>query len=74
MVDPQACIGCSRCVRELGCPALTMENKKAKIEPDMCYGLHALQRRFARLTPNGREEEKGKVNICLQELEDRERC
>lgn len=38
MVDSKTCIGCGRCVRELGCPALVMENKKAKIEPDMCYG------------------------------------
>lgn len=38
-VDPGACIGCGRCVRELGCPATTLaEDGKAAIEPALCTG------------------------------------
>jgi len=32
------CIGCKKCIRELGCPAMHMENNKAVIEPSLCYG------------------------------------
>ncbi len=38
LVDPNQCIGCQKCIRQLGCPALVMEAGKAKIEGDMCYG------------------------------------
>ena len=37
-VDKEKCIGCQKCIRELGCPAITMEDKKALIEPSLCYG------------------------------------
>lgn len=37
-VDAQRCTGCKRCIRELGCPAMVLENNKVKIEPSMCYG------------------------------------
>lgn len=38
-VDPGACIGCGRCVRELGCPATALaEDGKAAIEPALCTG------------------------------------
>ncbi|GAA6395783.1 indolepyruvate ferredoxin oxidoreductase subunit alpha [Solibaculum mannosilyticum] len=37
-VDEGKCIGCQKCIRELGCPATTMEGKKAFIEPSLCYG------------------------------------
>lgn len=37
-VDAEKCIGCRRCIRELGCPAVVMDGKKAKIEAAMCYG------------------------------------
>ena len=37
-VDADRCIGCKKCIRELGCPAISMENGKAVIEPSMCYG------------------------------------
>lgn len=33
-----ACTGCSRCVNELGCPAMQIINKKAVIDKDMCTG------------------------------------
>ncbi|MDD2956433.1 MAG: indolepyruvate ferredoxin oxidoreductase subunit alpha [Oscillospiraceae bacterium] len=37
-VDSAQCVGCKKCVRELGCPAIVMENGKAAIEPSLCYG------------------------------------
>ena len=37
-VDPAKCIGCKKCIRELGCPALVWQEKKAAIEPSLCYG------------------------------------
>jgi indolepyruvate ferredoxin oxidoreductase alpha subunit len=41
-VDQDACIGCRRCINELGCPAITMmetENgQKAVIDPALCTG------------------------------------
>ena len=40
VVDPDACRGCLICIKELGCPALTLdiENKKVKIESNNCVG------------------------------------
>ncbi len=32
------CIGCMRCVRELGCPAIYLEDGKAKIDASLCTG------------------------------------
>jgi indolepyruvate ferredoxin oxidoreductase alpha subunit len=41
-VDQDACIGCRRCISELGCPAITMietaDGKKADIDPALCTG------------------------------------
>ena len=37
-VDRDACTGCRKCIRELGCPAISMDGKKAVIEPSLCYG------------------------------------
>ncbi len=37
-VDKDRCIGCKKCIRELGCPALVLEDGKAAIEPSLCYG------------------------------------
>lgn len=37
-VDAGYCIGCRKCIRELGCPALRMENGKAVIEEALCTG------------------------------------
>lgn len=31
------CIGCKRCINELGCPAITFEAGRAKISADLCY-------------------------------------
>jgi indolepyruvate ferredoxin oxidoreductase alpha subunit len=37
-VDPAECTGCALCVRKLGCPAITMENRKAVINAGLCTG------------------------------------
>ena len=37
-VDPAQCIGCRKCIRELGCPALVLDGKKAGIRSSMCTG------------------------------------
>jgi indolepyruvate ferredoxin oxidoreductase alpha subunit len=39
-VDAAKCIGCRKCIRELGCPAIILDadGKKAKIDPSLCTG------------------------------------
>ena len=37
-VDTDRCVGCRRCITELGCPAITLENGKARIQTDTCTG------------------------------------
>ena len=37
-VDADKCIGCRLCISKLGCPALVMEDGKAKVEPGLCTG------------------------------------
>lgn len=37
-INKERCTGCRRCIRELGCPAMSMESGKAVIDPYMCYG------------------------------------
>lgn len=35
----EACTGCKKCIRELGCPAIvTNESKQVQIDPALCYG------------------------------------
>ena len=36
-VDTDACIGCKSCLR-IGCPAVVMEGKKARIDSSLCVG------------------------------------
>ncbi len=36
-VDTAKCIGCKRCLT-VGCPAVLVENKKARIDPNQCVG------------------------------------
>ena len=40
VVDTEACIGCQRCIRQLGCPALVLseDGKKARIDSSQCTG------------------------------------
>ena len=39
-VDPDKCVACGKCIRELGCPALILDSdgKKARIDTSMCTG------------------------------------
>lgn len=37
-VDREKCTGCKSCIRKLGCPALSMDGKKAVIDRDLCTG------------------------------------
>lgn len=37
-VDSHTCIQCKKCIRELGCPALVLEEGKVAIEPSLCTG------------------------------------
>lgn len=37
-VDPERCVGCKRCINELGCPGLILDGKKAAIDPSQCTG------------------------------------
>lgn len=37
-VSQEACKGCRRCIRELGCPAMSMNTGKALIDTYMCNG------------------------------------
>ena len=32
------CISCKKCIREIGCPAMSVEGDKVRIEPSLCYG------------------------------------
>ena len=37
-VDTEKCTGCKRCIRELGCPAMSIKDGKVLIDPSTCYG------------------------------------
>jgi indolepyruvate ferredoxin oxidoreductase alpha subunit len=37
-VDKDKCIGCKKCINELGCPAMILDGKKAKVSSSMCTG------------------------------------
>ena len=37
-VDENKCIGCQKCIRELGCPGLIIKDKKAFIDDRQCVG------------------------------------
>ena len=34
------CIGCKKCIRDLGCPAIVMNDGKICIDASMCTGCH----------------------------------
>ncbi len=38
VIDAEACVGCKQCIRELGCPAIVLEDGKVKVEPSLCFG------------------------------------
>lgn len=33
-----SCVNCKKCIRELGCPAIVMENGRPTIEKSLCFG------------------------------------
>ncbi|MBR4537792.1 MAG: indolepyruvate ferredoxin oxidoreductase subunit alpha [Clostridia bacterium] len=37
-IDPETCVGCKKCIREIGCPALTFKDGKAAADPAQCTG------------------------------------
>ena len=37
-IDPDACVGCRKCIREIGCPALTFADGKAAADASQCTG------------------------------------
>ena len=37
-VHAETCIGCKKCIREIGCPALVLREGKAYIDPSLCTG------------------------------------
>ena len=37
-VDAEECIGCKRCITELGCPALSFKDGKAVVDDSLCTG------------------------------------
>jgi len=34
----ESCIGCKKCIKEIGCPAMSTNVDKVSIHPDLCYG------------------------------------
>ena len=39
-VHQDSCIGCKKCIRDLGCPAIVMNDGKICIDASMCTGCH----------------------------------
>ena len=37
-VNPDQCVGCKKCIREIGCPALSFREGKALVDPAQCNG------------------------------------
>ena len=37
-VDPDRCVGCKKCIREIGCPALSFAGGKVTADPAQCTG------------------------------------
>ncbi len=37
-IDSEKCVGCKKCIKEIGCPAISFINKKAVIESSLCTG------------------------------------
>ena len=37
-VENEKCVGCKKCINEIGCPALGMNGKKARIDSSLCTG------------------------------------
>lgn len=42
-VDAQKCVGCKKCAKELGCPAISFDKKTAVIDGSLCVGCRLCQ-------------------------------
>ena len=60
-VNSHKCTGCKRCIKELGCPAISYSGHKAVIEPSMCYGCTIC----AQVCPFGAIEEEAVMNKSI---------
>ena len=38
VIAEEKCINCKKCIRELGCPAIVVQDGKVTIEASMCTG------------------------------------
>lgn len=38
IINQEKCIKCKKCIREIGCPAIVLNNGNVMIEPSLCYG------------------------------------
>lgn len=54
-VEEESCISCKKCIRELGCPALVIQNNKVTIDASLCTGCTLC----AQLCPTGAIQTKG---------------
>lgn len=54
-VNQEKCTRCKKCIRELGCPAVVLEDGAVKIEPSLCYGCSVC----AQVCPFGAIERSG---------------
>ena len=55
-VDGAKCIDCKKCIRELGCPALVLEEGRPAVESSLCFGCALC----AQVCPTGAIEKKGR--------------
>lgn len=37
-ISSEKCINCKKCIKELGCPAITVNEGRVEIEPSLCFG------------------------------------
>ena len=37
-ISESTCVNCKKCIRELGCPAIVLENGRVTIDPSLCFG------------------------------------
>lgn len=56
-VEQKTCISCKKCIRELGCPALVIQNGKVTIDSSLCTGCTLC----AQLCPTGAIQTTGGV-------------
>lgn len=63
-VDAETCIHCRKCIRELGCPALVLQDGKVSIDPSLCTGCTLC----AQLCPTSAIQKRESAN-CMPEKE-----